>query len=258
VLAAIVDFRRVEDAVPAVEIAVRPQVSELGSSCVSYRPNPVTTTSRVSALPSPSVSLRNRMSGAFATQTPRPDGDPRGDIQPVGEDREPVGLAVAVGILQDLDPVTPEPADWRGYSTLSVIQTRPRSSKVMATGLTMSGSLATSSTLNPGGTVIRAIAWSGVRAGPGGRSWAWGIGSLRCPKAGERIEKNEANISASADRPVIVEAPGRGGVVGESTTRSVEYSARQPKRKPESWGRENPTQPPCRPFETNPIRRNSL
>ena len=33
------------------------------------------------------------------------DGDPRGDVQPVGKDRELIGLAVAVGVLDDLDPV---------------------------------------------------------------------------------------------------------------------------------------------------------
>ena len=52
-----------------------------------------------------------------------------------------------------------------------MIQIRPRSSKVIATGLTMSGSPATSSTWNPSGTVIRAIASAGdsggLGAGPG-------------------------------------------------------------------------------------------
>ena len=33
------------------------------------------------------------------------DGDPRGDVQPVGEDGELVGLAVAVGVFEDLDAV---------------------------------------------------------------------------------------------------------------------------------------------------------
>src|SRR5213083_885772 len=48
----------------------------------------------------------------------------------------------------------PAPAGLRGYSMLSVIQIRPRSSKDIAMGLTMSGSLATSSTVKPSGTVI--------------------------------------------------------------------------------------------------------
>ncbi len=65
----------------------------------------------------------------------------------------------------------PGPGERRGYSRLSVIQIRPRSSKVIATGLTMSGSLATTSTVKPGGTVIARAASSGERAGFGGRSW---------------------------------------------------------------------------------------
>ena len=43
-------------------------------------------------------------------------------------------------------------------------------SKVMATGFTRSGSLATSSTVKPSGTFILAIASAGERAGPGGLS----------------------------------------------------------------------------------------
>ncbi len=55
----------------------------------------------------------------------------------------------------------PGPGSLRGYSRLSVIQMRPRSSKAMAIGFTMSGSLATSSTAKPGGTVISSTASSG-------------------------------------------------------------------------------------------------
>ena len=55
----------------------------MGSSWVSNRPNPVTTTSRMSALPSPSMSLRKRMSGALATQTPPdPTAIPDGMFKP--------------------------------------------------------------------------------------------------------------------------------------------------------------------------------
>ena len=46
-------------------------------------------------------------------------------------------------------------------------QMRPRSSKVIDVGLTMSGSRATSVTLNPGGSSIFAIASCGDSAGPG-------------------------------------------------------------------------------------------
>ncbi len=74
------------------------------------------------------------------------DGDSRGDIESLREDGETIGLAVTVGILEDLDPIAARAGLRRGYSRLSVIQTRPRSSKVIATGLTMSGSAATTST----------------------------------------------------------------------------------------------------------------
>ena len=81
-------------------------MSELGSSCVSLRPKPVTTTSRWSALPSPSVSLQEEDIGRVGhPDAAVPDGDARGDVQPFGEDRERVGLAVAVGIFQDLDSI---------------------------------------------------------------------------------------------------------------------------------------------------------
>ena len=58
-----------------------------------------------------------------------------------------------------------------------MIQRRPRSSKVMAMGLTMSGSLATSSTVKPSGTVIFLMASAGDSGGPGIWSWPCGIGS---------------------------------------------------------------------------------
>ena len=51
-------------------------------------------------------------------------------------------------------PLQPTPAGLRGYSMLSVIQMRPRSSKHIAIGFTMSGSLATNSTAKPFGTDI--------------------------------------------------------------------------------------------------------
>ncbi len=71
----------------------------------------------------------------------------------------------------------PGPAEARGYSRLSVIQMRPRSSKVMAMGLTMSGSLATSSTVKPSGTVIFLMASAGDSGGPGIWSWPCGMRS---------------------------------------------------------------------------------
>ena len=77
------------------------------------------------------------------------DGDARGDVQPLGKDGELVGLAVAVGVFEDLDAVAARPgANARIFEALGDPD-RPRSSKVIATGLTMSGSAATSSTWNP-------------------------------------------------------------------------------------------------------------
>ena len=62
-----------------------------------------------------------RMSGEIGDPDPtRADGDPRRDVQAVGEDSELVGLAVAVGIFEDLDAgrdrVRPNVG---GYSRLS-------------------------------------------------------------------------------------------------------------------------------------------
>ena len=50
-----------------------------------------------------------------------------------------------------------------------MIQIRPRSSNVIATGLTMSGSAATTSTVKPGGTVIALTASAGERGAFGRR-----------------------------------------------------------------------------------------
>ena len=78
-----------------------------------------------------------------------------------------------------------------------MIQIRPLSSKVIATGLTMSGSAATTSTGNPGGTVI-------VRAAspPSADGWAPGPGragsSPRCragfARTADRVDKTDAEL----------------------------------------------------------------
>ncbi len=80
-----------------------------------------------------------------------------------------------------------------------MIQMRPRSSNVMATGLTMSGSLATSSTLKPSGTVILAIASAGDRGGPGGFSWRRGMNSSAC-KTGLSKPPDRAKARPTARR----------------------------------------------------------
>ena len=98
----------------------------------------------------------------------------------------------------------PGPAEARGYSRLSVIQMRPRSSKVMAIGLTMSGSLATSSTVKPSGTVIFLMASAGDSGGPGIWSWPCGIGSpfgepgASAPGAAGRTAQDAAARAATA------------------------------------------------------------
>ena len=53
----------------------------------------------------------------------------------------------------------------KGYSTVSVTQSRPRSSKARFSGLWMSGSAATSWISNPGGTWSALRSSSGVRGG---------------------------------------------------------------------------------------------
>ena len=107
-------------------------------------------------------------------------------VQPLDEDRGLVGLAVAVGVLEDLDPVDPSgprgggsgnrsysvrrywstltgfrPAGL-GYCRYSMTHARPRSSKHAVTGCRIIGSLAKTSTWNPSGTTMRARASSGV------------------------------------------------------------------------------------------------
>ena len=106
----------------------------------------------------------------------------------------------------------PLPASLRGYSRLSVIQTRPRSSKVMAIGLTMSGSLATSSTANPSGTVIASTASSGEYGRFGGRSWRWGTTSSPPEAWGVIARQAIASATAWTTCPGIVVTPIRVGL----------------------------------------------
>ena len=102
------------------------------------------------------------MSGELATQTPPwPTAMPEGMFSPSAKTVNLSALPSPSVSSRTLTRSRPGPADCRGYSRLSVIQIRPRSSNVIATGLTMSGSLATSSTVNPSGTVIFSIASAG-------------------------------------------------------------------------------------------------
>ncbi len=168
-LAAMLDVARVEDAVPAVEPAVRAPgqgVGELvGVVAAEAGDDDLAGIGLAVAV---GVFQEEDVRASSPPRRPVAHRDAGGDVQPFGENLERVGLTVAVRVLNHLDPVSAHAGRAARYSRLSVIQTRPRSSNVMATGLTISGSLATSSTLNPSGTVILAIASAGDRAGPGG------------------------------------------------------------------------------------------
>ncbi len=176
-----------------------PHVSELGSSCVSRRPKPVTTTSRRSARPSPSVSRRKRMSGELATHTPpAPTAMPEGMFSPSANTVKRSARPSPSVSSRIFTRSRPGPACLRGYSRLSVIQTRPRSSKVMATGLTMSGSEATSSTRKPSGTRIRAMASCGESAGPGGLDCPCGMSAGSSAAARQQRPTRTANTTSEA------------------------------------------------------------
>ena len=162
---------------------------------MSVRPNPVTITSRVSARSSPSVSLRNRMSGELATQTPPwPTAMAEGMFNPSANTVILSAVPSPSVSSKILTRSRPSPAERRGYSRLSQTQMRPRSSKHMATGLTRSGSWATSSTWKPWGTRMWVRDSCGERAGPGGLSWAWGM-------TGGAAQTVERPISPSVHRP---------------------------------------------------------
>jgi hypothetical protein len=116
--------------------------------------------------------------GELATQTPPwPTAMPDGMLSPSAKRVTLSYLPSPCVSSRILMRSRPGPLLRRGYSRLSVIQMRPRSSKVMAMGLTISGSLATSSTVKPSGTVIFLMASAGDSGGPGIWSWPCGIGS---------------------------------------------------------------------------------
>src|SRR4051812_19286322 len=117
------------------------------------------------------------MSGALATQTPPwPTAMPEGMFSPSVKRVTLSTLPSPSVSSRILMRSRPGPAERRGYSRLSVTQMRPRSSNVIATGLTRSGSAATSSTRKPGGTSMRLIASAGDSGSLGGRSCPCGIG----------------------------------------------------------------------------------
>ena len=136
------------------------------------------------------------MSGEFAIQTPPcPTAMPLGIFRPSMNTENLSALPSPSVSSRILTRSFPGPASRRGYSNDSVIQNRPRSSIVIDTGFTMSGSDATSSTLKPSGTTIFAIASAGLRAGPGGLSCACGMRSS-CAKQ----ERHEATIRHNGRR----------------------------------------------------------
>ena len=125
------------------------------------------------------------MSGELATQTPPwPTAIPEGMFSPSAKTVNLSALPSPSVSSRTLTRSRPGPGRRRGYSRLSVIQMRPRSSKVIATGLTMSGSAATTSTWKPAGRSSpgspRPASAAGWAPGPGragstrrfGRSWA--------------------------------------------------------------------------------------
>ncbi len=124
--------------------------------CVSREPKVLYATSRTSALPSPSRSMKRSTEGIEWTRASFPPGNgmrPMGIFRPsanvVMERARPSGPKSA-RIFTRSRGVTPGLAG-KGYSTVSVIQSRPRSSKAIFIGLWMSGSLATNWISNPGG-----------------------------------------------------------------------------------------------------------
>src|SRR5690606_11086650 len=113
-----------------------PHDNEFGSSWVSSRPKPVTTTSLLSALHSPPVPCMNSGAGALSTHPPRrPTAMPLRMLSPSAKTVTLSALPSASVSSSTLTRPQPEPGSRRGYSKLSVIQNRPHSSMVIATGL---------------------------------------------------------------------------------------------------------------------------
>ena len=102
--------------------------------------NPVSTTVRTSALPSPSVSSKYNTSGAAVTSTPRfqritPVGRTSRSANTVAVSGRPSPLVSSSSLMRPLGLVS------RGYPGISTTNQRPSSSMSIATGLVMSGSL---------------------------------------------------------------------------------------------------------------------
>ena len=120
---------------------------------MSARPKPVTTTSRLAA---PST--------AGEEEAKRSDHAPVAEVRPrrmLRLSTKTVKRSASISPSESSSTFTrsrPGPGSFRGYSMLSVIQIRPRSSNAIASGFTMSGSCATISTENPSGTVMRSTA----------------------------------------------------------------------------------------------------
>ena len=102
------------------------------------------------------------------------DRDARGDVQPVGEDGDLVAPCRRRRCLRGSSRGRgPTPAGLRGYSTLSVIQMRPRSSKVIAIGIDdvrLAGDEFDAEALRHGHPPrpLPAASTAGSAAGPGG------------------------------------------------------------------------------------------
>ncbi len=109
-LAAIVDLGRVEDAVPAVQLAVRAPGQRVGQLVrVVAAEAGDDDLARVGQAVAVGILEEEDVRRVGDPHAAGADGDARGDVQAVGEDGELVGLAVAVGVLQDLDAVLARP-----------------------------------------------------------------------------------------------------------------------------------------------------
>ena len=133
---------------PSVGLATR------SCSLLLLVPNPVSTTRRTSALPSPVVSLRNQISGAHVRKIPPFHGiTPLGNVNPsanvVRFSKSPSPSASTNNATRpNVGTVFPLPGR-NGYPRPSTTNIRPASSKHIATGSFTCGSLAANSTRTP-------------------------------------------------------------------------------------------------------------
>ena len=196
------DAAGIEHAVPAVQPAVGAPGERIGE-LVSV----AAAEARRDDLPGvgPAVAiaiLQEKNIGRLPTQTPPcPTAIPDGILSPsantVNLSARPSPSVSSITLIRS----RPGPEERRGYSMLSVIQIRPLSSNVMATGLTISGSAATTSTVNPGGLSSpgphRPPIAAGLAAGPGRA--ARGPQPALCPAPERPVETGDPPFAQKGD-----------------------------------------------------------